>query len=283
MEIMSRLFEGKGFSLPLGGKTYVMGILNVTPDSFSDGGLWFDSETAINHAFEMIEDGADILDIGAQSTRPGYVEISPEEELKRLTPVLNALIGKVSVPISVDTYFPEVAREVLKAGVHIVNDISGKFNPKMAEVVREFNAGWIVMHTGGGTADINASYPDGVTQDVIKFYSYMMAKSAEFGISPAQMCVDPGIGFGKTYKENLQLLREVGETLRDDCALLVGASRKRVVGEATGIKTAADRTAGNIAAHTAAIAGGCDIIRVHDVKNEAKSAKMADAIYRTNF
>lgn len=280
---MSKFFEGKNFSLPLGEKTYIMGILNVTPDSFSDGGKWFDSETAINHAFEMIKDGADIIDIGAQSTRPGYVEISPEEELQRLRPVLNALIGKINVPISIDTYFPEVAREVLKMGVQIVNDISGKFNTEMAEVVREFGAGWIVMHTGGGTADINPDYPDGVTADVIKFYNEMMDKAVKFGIKPSQICVDPGIGFGKTYKQNLQLLREVKETLRDDCALLVGASRKRVVGEATGIKVAADRTPGNIAAHTAAIAGGCDIIRVHDVKNEAYGAKTADAIYRTNF
>lgn len=280
---MSRFFEGSGFSLPLGEKTYVMGILNITPDSFSDGGLWFDSDKAIEHALQMIEDGADILDIGAQSTRPGHVEISPEEELKRLAPVLNALKGRVSVPISVDTYYPEVAEKVLNMGVQIINDVSGIFNPEMAEVVKNNNSGWIVMHTGGGNADINADYPDGVTKDVIKFYNDMMKQAEKIGISPARMCMDPGIGFGKTYKQNLQLIREVEKTLRSDCALLVGASRKRVIGEATGVTVAADRLAGNIAAHTAAIAGGCDIIRVHDVKNEAQSAKMADAIYRTDF
>lgn len=168
-------------------------------------------------------------------------------------------------------------------GAAIVNDVSGIFNPEMARIVKENNAGWIVMHTGGGNADINADYPDGVTADVIKFYNEMMDKAVKFGIKPSQMCMDPGIGFGKTYKQNLQLLREVKETLREDCALLVGASRKRVIGEATGITAAAERLAGNIAAHTAAIAGGCDIIRVHSVKEEAQSAKMADAVYRSEF
>lgn len=277
---MIRVFEGRGFSLPLGKKTYVMGILNVTPDSFSDGGKWFEVENAVSHALKMIEDGADILDIGAQSTRPGHTPVSPEEELRRLTPVLEALKGKIPVPISVDTYYPEVAREVLKMGAHIVNDVSGVFNTEMAEIVRDNNAGWIVMHTGGGTADINVQYPDGVTADVISFYEDMMNKAVEFGIKPSQMCMDPGIGFGKTYEENLELIRTVSETLRDDCALLVGSSRKRVIGQATGIEKADERTSGNIAADVAAIMGGCDIIRVHDVLPCAQAAKMADAIFR---
>lgn len=275
-----RVFEGKGFSLPLGKKTYVMGILNVTPDSFSDGGKWFSPEVAVSHALEMIENGADILDIGAQSTRPGHVEISPEEELRRLTPVLTALKDKISVPISVDTYYPKVAREVLQMGAHIINDVSGVFNPETAQIVRDNNAGWIVMHTGGGDADIAAHYQYGVTSDVISFYEDMMNKAVEFGIKPHQMCMDPGIGFGKTYEENLELLRNVSQTVRSDCALLVGSSRKRVIGQATGVAKADERQAGSIAADVAAIAGGCDIIRVHDVLPCAQAAKMADAIFR---
>lgn len=273
-------FCGNGFHFPLGRRTYTMGILNVTPDSFSDGGKWIDPATAAAHALEMQAQGADVLDIGAQSTRPGHIAIPPEEELARLTPVLARLRGKLRIPISVDTYDPQVARRALALGARIINDVSGAFCTEMAQVIRENGAGWIIMHTGGGTADTQASYPDGVVTHVRAFFQSMAQKAADFGISRQSLCFDPGIGFGKSHEENLTLLRETTELRLPGQALLVGVSRKRVVGLATGVETAENRVLGTVAANVAAIAGGCDILRVHDVLECVESAKMADAIYR---
>lgn len=273
-------FCGEGFCLPLGKHTYTMGILNVTPDSFSDGGRWVDPELAAAHAIEMQAQGAALLDIGAQSTRPGHVAISAEEELFRLTPVLERLKGVLRIPVSVDTYFPQVARSVLAQGAQIINDVSGVFSEEMARVIREYGAGWIVMHTGGGTADTQEVYPAGVTAHVRAFFETMEQKALAFGIAEQALCFDPGIGFGKTCEENLTLLRNVNQLRLPGRALLVGASRKRVVGQATGVVRAQDRVIGTVAAHVAAIAGGCDILRVHDVLECVESAKMADAIYR---
>ncbi len=274
------IFCGEGFCLPLGKRTYTMGILNVTPDSFSDGGKWFDPDAAAAHALEMQSQGADLLDLGAQSTRPGHTEIPPEQELARLTPVLERLSGKLHIPVSIDTYFPQVARRALELGAQIINDVSGTFSEEMAQVIRDSGAGWIVMHTGGGTADTQEAYPDGVSAHVRSFFETMAQKAARFGIPKHALCMDPGIGFGKSYDENLTLLRETAQMRLPGYALLVGVSRKRVVGQATGVEKAADRVLGTVAANVAAIAGGCDILRVHDVLECVESAKMADAIFR---
>lgn len=273
-------FCGEGFRLPLGRHTYTMGILNVTPDSFSDGGKWLDPELAAARALEMQAQGAELLDIGAQSTRPGHAAISPEEELLRLTPVLERLRGRLRIPVSIDTFFPQVARRALELGAQIINDVSGVFSEEMAQVIRDGGAGWIVMHTGGGTADTQAVYPQGVTAHVRSFFEGMAHRAAQFGIDGRALCFDPGIGFGKSYEENLTLLREIDQLRLPGRALLVGASRKRVVGQATGVARAQDRVIGTVAAHVAAITGGCDILRVHDVLECVESAKMADAIYR---
>ncbi len=274
------IFCGKGFCLPLGKRTYTMGILNVTPDSFSDGGKWIDPDTAASHALDMQAQGADFLDIGAQSTRPGHIEISPEEELARLTPVLERLRGNLHIPVSIDTYFPQVARKTLALGAQIINDVSGIFNEEMAQVIRDSGAGWIVMHTGGGTADTQEAYPEGVVSHVRSFFETMVQKAVHFGISEHALCLDPGIGFGKSYEENLTLIRETGSLRLPGYALLVGVSRKRVVGQATGVEKAENRVIGTVAANVAAIAGRCDILRVHDVLECVESAKMADAIFR---
>lgn len=275
-----QLFCGEGFCFPLGERTYTMGILNVTPDSFSDGGKWLAPEAAAAHAIELQEQGADILDIGAQSTRPGHVEISPEQELARLEPVLEALRGRLRIPISIDTYFPQVAQRALVLGAHIINDVSGVFHEEMAKVICTHRAGWILMHTGGGTADTQERYPRGVVAHVQAFFAEMAQKAAACGIPCESLCFDPGIGFGKAYEENLTLLREAGRLHLPGSALLIGVSRKRTVGQATGIEQAERRVIGTVAANTAAIAGGCDILRVHDVLECVEGAKMADAIYR---
>lgn len=273
-------FYGEGFCLPLGKRTYTMGILNVTPDSFSDGGKWFNPDAAAAHALEMQAHGADLLDLGAQSTRPGHVEIPPEQELARLAPVLERLKGNLHIPISIDTYYPQVAQKALELGAQIINDVSGRFSEQMAQVIRSHGAGWIVMHTGGGTADTQEAYPEGVTANVRAFFQTMAQQAERFGIPGHALCMDPGIGFGKSYQENLTLLRDTAHLRLPGYALLVGVSRKHVVGQATGVEKAADRMLGTVAANVAAIAGGCDIIRVHDVLECVESAKMADAIFR---
>lgn len=272
-------FKCGKYSLPLGKKTYIMGILNVTPDSFSDGGLWNDPQKAADHAREMIEAGADIIDIGAQSTRPGHIEISAAEEIERLGAVFEVLKNP-GVPVSVDTYYPEAAEFSLKNGADIINDVSGVFNPLMAEIVKKYNAGWIVMHTGGGTADIVPQYEEGIVENVKTFFEKMLSACKSFGIDESCICLDPGIGFGKTYEDNLTLLGKMNEIRVAQNALLAGASRKRVIGTATGVQQADERLIGTISAHCACMAGGADIIRVHDVAESAESAKMCDAIYR---
>lgn len=274
-------FEGKNFSFDLGKRTYVMGILNVTPDSFSDGGLWLDADAAARHALEMQAAGADLLDIGAQSTRPGHTPVEPEEEIRRLLPVLERLRGTLTIPISVDTYYPRVARAALRGGAAIVNDVSGVVTPDMAEVVREERAGWIVMHTGGGDSSNVPSYPnDDIVAAVREFFLGVSARTKDLGLPKEAICLDPGIGFGKTHAHNLTLLRETARIRLPDHAFLTAASRKRVVGLACNEPDAAKRLAGTLAAHTIAIAGGTDFVRVHDVAESVQAARMADAIYR---
>lgn len=274
-------FAFRGRSLPLGARTYVMGILNVTPDSFSDGGMFLDPDAAVRHALQIERDGADILDIGAQSTRPGHVPVSAQEEWARLSPVLEALRGKIELPISIDTYYPQVARRALDAGADIINNVSGKINFEMFRCVAEYSAGYIAMHTGpGGDADHTAEYPHGVIADVRAFFEQAYQALLDCGVMEENICLDVGIGFGKTQAENLELLRELRSARINDCAMLVGASCKRVVALASGESDPLRRMPGTIAAHTASIAGGADIIRVHDVPESVQAARVSDAIYR---
>lgn len=247
----------------------IMGIVNVTPDSFSDGGKWFDNENAVNHAVQLVNEGADILDFGAQSTRPGYEEISPEEEWQRLEPVLTEIRGMTDVPISVDTYFPYVAEKALHCGVDIINDVSGIVHPKMAQIVKKSRCGWILMHNGAGSVN-----------EVKAFFKNAVQECLDFGIEKKQLCLDMGIGFGKNYEENLDLLANCAEYRMDDIPLLLGTSRKRVIGTSSRQPDPLQRTYGNIAADTAAILGGVNIIRLHDVKNEKQGILTAQEIKR---
>lgn len=250
-----------------GNRVLIMGIVNVTPDSFSDGGRYNSAENAVAHALELIEDGADIIDIGAQSTRPGYTEIPPEEEWKRLQPVLTALRGKTGALISVDTYFPFVAQKAVDAGADIINDVGGALSPEMAQIIKSSGAGWVVMHNGaGGINEVGA------------FFDEAAERIKAFCIDEGQICFDMGIGFGKSYGENLELIANVEKYKPKGYPLLLGVSRKRVIGASSGQTEPEKRVFGNISADTAAILGGADIIRIHDVKCEIQGVRTAQEI-----
>lgn len=282
MDTELNFFNALDFSFPLGERSYVMGILNITPDSFSDGGMYTQPEQAVDRALEMQAQGVDILDIGAQSTRPGAQPISAQEEVERLAPVLDALNGKVCVPISVDTFFPEVATFALNNGASIINDVSGTVNPKMAAVIKSTGAGWVIMHNVCGADAVHVHYEGGILKAVRDFFEQALLQIDALGLDRSHICLDPGIGFGKSHPENLELLRHLKEVKIEDIALLTGASRKRVVGNATLEKDTAKREPGTVAAHTAAIAGGTDIIRVHDVSRGLQGARMADTLFRNS-
>lgn len=264
------------FSFPLGKKTYIMGILNVTPDSFSDGGKYLDPAGAAVHALEMQEQGADIIDIGAQSTRPGYTRISPEEESGRLIPVLDALRDRLSVPISVDTFYPRVAALALEHGASVINDVTGFSDPGMFRLASRSGCGCVIMHNG------EVHDEDCVEKDVLErvkcFFELRLRQAEEYGVSRERICLDPGVGFGKTLEENLKLLANVDQVKLPGCAFLMAASRKRVIGAPCGNPPFQERLAGTIAAHTLAQAGGADVLRVHDVREAVQAALVADAV-----
>ncbi len=272
-------FSGGNFSLDLGKKTYVMGILNVTVDSFFDGGKYNSPEKAVDHAKRMHMDGADIIDIGAHSTRPGHTVLTPEEELEIIKQYLPLLANETDAVISVDTFYPQVARYALENGASIINDVSGVFNPEIAKLVKDYNCGWIIMHTGGGDSSSIVNYSNGVTQDVLNFFNDMLYRCEEFGINKNQIAFDAGIGFGKSYEDNLELIKNIKDIKIKDVALLTALSSKRVVSTATNSEKE-DLVYGTISANALAIQGGTDIIRVHNVRENVLAAKMCDAIVR---
>ncbi|NLB37002.1 MAG: dihydropteroate synthase [Clostridiales bacterium] len=265
------------FNLPLCSKTYVMGILNVTPDSFSDAGKYFDANKAAVYALEMCGQGADIIDIGAQSTRPDAEPVSAQTEIERLSPVLEALKGRLNVPVSVDTFYPQTAEYALSNGASIINDVSGRVDGRMASIVNSHNAGWVIMHNCGG-AGAHPEYPQGVANAVRSFFEASLRRAGELAVESERICLDVGIGFGKSHEDNLTLIKELRKIKIDGIALLVGASRKRLIGIAANEPDPTARAAGTVAAHTLAIAGGADIIRVHDVRQAVQAARTAEAI-----
>lgn len=278
---MAYYFKGNGFSFEINKRTYIMGILNVTPDSFFDGGQWNSPEKAVEHALKMQEDGADIIDIGAQSTRPGSVLLSEEEELEIIKKYIPAVTSAVNVPVSVDTFYPKVAEYCLENGAKIINDVSSKMDREMALVVKKHNAGWIVMHTGNASASQEADYSKcgGVVNDVLAFFDKAEEIAAEYSISRENICFDMGFGFGKSHFDNLELLRNIDKLKFPERALLTALSCKRLVKNETGAD-GYDRVFGTLAADTLAIAGGTDFIRVHHVKEACLAAKMTDAVVR---
>ena len=278
---MAYYFKGNGFSFEINKRTYIMGILNVTPDSFFDGGQWNSPEKAVEHALKMQEDGADIIDIGAQSTRPGSTLLSEYEELEIIKKYIPAVTSAVNVPVSVDTFYPKVAEYCLENGAKIINDVSSKMDREMALVVKKHNAGWIVMHTGNASASQEADYSKcgGVVNDVLAFFDKAEEIVAEYSISRENICFDMGFGFGKSHFDNLELLRNIDKLKTPERALLTALSCKRLVKNETGAD-GYDRVFGTLAADTLAIAGGTDFIRVHHVKEACLAAKMTDAVVR---
>ncbi len=273
------MFAGKDFTFELGKKTYIMGILNVTSDSFADGGKYNSPQKAISHVAQMLNDGADIIDIGAQSTGPNSKQITSDEELAILKHYLPLLANEFDCIFSVDTFYPSVAEYALNNGASIINDVSGVFNKDMAKIVMKYNCGWIITHTGGGNSKVVSNYKTTVTDDVISFFDGVLEKCDEFDISRNQIMLDIGIGFGKSYEHNLEVIKNIKKIKRENVALLTALSLKRVVGTATNTEND-DRLYGTISANTLAISGGTDFIRVHNVKENVLGAKMTDAIVR---
>ncbi len=258
-----------------------MGILNVTPDSFSDGGLYTDPGRAVEHALEMVEAGADIIDVGGESTRPGAEPVPAEEERRRVVPVIRALRRQSDVLISVDSYKAEVARAAVEAGADIVNDISGLgFDEEMPQLLATSGVGLVLMHIKGTprTMQRNPVYRD-VIGEISGYFAERLAKAEEAGISREQVVLDPGIGFGKQLVHNLEILRRLKEFCRLGRPLLVGPSRKSFIGAILDLPPG-QRLEGTAAAVALSIAGGADVVRVHDVREMVRVARVADAVVR---
>ncbi len=257
-----------------------MGILNITPDSFSDGGRFFDPDSAIHRGIQMAEDGADIIDIGGESTRPGSEPISIEEELRRTIPVIEALAKKIRIPISIDTFKAEVAKNALDAGAEIVNDISGlRYDPRMPKVVAEYKAPVVIMHMKGIPKDMQkAPVYEALIPEIMDYLREGIRIAMEAGIPEDRIIVDPGIGFGKRFEHNLEIIHNLCEFTLLEKPLLVGPSRKAFIGRILGDVPPGERLEGTAAAVAISIFNGAHIIRVHDVKEMTKVAKVADAI-----
>lgn len=262
----------RGKTLRLGERTLVMGILNVTPDSFSEGGLFYDHGRALEQAHRMVADGADIIDLGGESTRPGYVPVAEEEELSRVMPVLRRLVDEIPVPVSIDTTKANVARRALEAGAHILNDQwSLRSGPEMAAVAAEYGVPVIFMHNQKGT-----EYQD-LIGDMVEYFRGSLEVALAAGIPLERIIVDPGIGFGKTVEQNLEAIRRLGELRCLGRPILLGTSRKSLIGKTLNLP-ANQRVEGTAATVAVGIANGADIIRVHDVKEMARVARMTDAV-----
>lgn len=258
--------------------SYVMGILNVTPDSFSDGGRFIDANLAVQHAKEMIEEGADIIDIGGESTRPGASEVDEDTEKRRVIPVIEGIRKFSEIPISIDTYKSSVAREALKAGADIINDISGlRFDPGMVKVAVEFEAPVVVMHIKGTPKDMQKSpYYEDLLKELLEYFEERIFTLTREGIK--DIIIDPGIGFGKRYEDNLKIIKNLLEFKVFNRPVLIGTSRKSFIGLSLGDRPSEDRLYGTLAANTVALMNGASIIRVHDVKPHKDLIRVIKAI-----
>jgi len=271
-------------TLTLGTRTLLMGVLNVTPDSFSDGGKFLDPQSAIEHALEMERAGADLLDIGGESTRPGSTGTAAEAELARILPVLEGLRGVLKIPIAVDTRKSQVAEAAISAGAQLINDISGlRFDPRIAEVAYRRGVPLILMHMRGEPATMQEGpFARDVMKDVAQGLRASIRKARAAGVRKSQIIIDPGIGFGKSFEQNYELLRKLPELAKLGYPLLVGTSRKGFLGAtlARNGKPAPpkERLEGTAATVTASILGGAHIVRVHDVAEMAQVARVADCL-----
>jgi dihydropteroate synthase len=271
-------------TLRLGERTLIMGVVNVTPDSFYAGGRYPDAQLAVGRAFELEQAGADILDIGGESTRPGADPISADEEIARVLPVLEGLQGKLRIPISLDTQKAAVADVGLRAGVEIINDVSGlRADPPLAGLVRSRGAALVLVHMRGSPRSMHKGpFARHAIRDIVRGLRASIAEARRAGIPKSKLLLDPGIGFGKNYKQNFEVLARLPELARLGYPLVVGAARKKFIGWALGGKRqvwpAEKRQWGSAAAVTAAILNGAHIVRVHDVNEMWQAARIADLI-----
>ena len=266
----------------LGSRTLIMGVVNVTPDSFSDGGRWLDPAAAAERALELEAAGADLVDIGGESTRPGAAPVPAEEEIARVVPVLERLSGKLRVPISIDTWKGPVARAAFAAGAEVLNDISAlRFDPELAAAAASSSGPVVLMHIRGTPRDMQESpvYAD-VVGEIAAYFRERIAWAAGRGIAPGRLILDPGIGFGKTLAHNLEILRRLRELASLGRPLLVGPSRKSFLGAILG-RPPGERLMGTAAAVAAAIFSGAHLVRVHDVREMREVAAVADRILET--
>ena len=265
----------------LSGRGMIMGVLNVTPDSFSDGGDFFDRETAVTRGIQIAAEGADILDIGGESTRPGAESVSAEQELQRVVPVIEKLRGKIDIPISIDTSKAQVAAAALDAGASIINDVSGGLaDEEMLPLAARRKAALVVMHMKGEprTMQKNPQYGD-VVREVADFFRQQYSRAIECGIDPMRLAFDPGIGFGKTSEHNLALLRNVEELRVNTRALVIGVSRKSFLGQFIGSTQMSDRAAPTVALTAVLRARGADVLRVHDVKENVAALRITETVF----
>jgi dihydropteroate synthase len=259
-----------------------MGILNVTPDSFSDGGLYFSNESAVEQALRLQDEGADIIDIGGESTRPGAEKISVEEEIERIIPVIKAIAGKVRVPVSIDTYKSAVADAAISAGASIINDISGlRFDPEMPKVAAKNEVPVVIMHIKGTPRNmqVDPTYK-ALIPEIMDYLMQGISIAREAGVPDDKIIIDPGIGFGKTVEHNLEIIKRLDEFTGFEKPVLLGHSRKSFIGKLLGNLPVTERIEGTTAAAAIGIFNGANIIRVHDVAEMVRAARIADRIKR---
>lgn len=275
-----------GHDFEIGKKVYIMGILNVTPDSFSDGGQFAGEEQAVRQAEQMIEDGVHLIDVGGESTRPGYTRISEEEEIQRILPVIRIIKQKFDIPVSVDTYKSGVARAALDAGADLINDIWGfrydgfrhdgpRHDKSMAAVAAEYSVPVCLMHNRDNT-DYEHFVPE-----VIADLKQSLAAAKRYGVAQDKIILDPGVGFGKTYEQNLSIIHHLDEICRLGYPVLLGASRKSVIGRTLNLPVT-EREEGTIATSVIAAMKGCAFVRVHDVRANARALRMTEAVQQAD-
>ena len=273
------IWTGKGFIFDLDRRVVLMGVLNVTPDSFSDGGRYFACDQALARAMELLEEGADLLDVGGESSRPGAQPVPMDEELRRVLPLIEAVRKRSEVPLSIDTYKAGTARAALEAGANIINDITALSDPEMATVAAQHQAGLILMHMQGNpqTMQKKPEYSD-LFAEVISYLRAAVERALAAGVSSQSIAVDPGIGFGKTTDHNLRLLNGLSRIAELGYPVLVGPSRKRFIGELTG-QEVSNRLFGTLAATALAVDAGARIIRIHDVAPVRQAVRVAEAVH----
>jgi len=273
------IIEWPGGKLDFSAGCVVMGVLNITPDSFSDGGQFFDAAKAVERGMQMAADGAAIIDVGGESTRPGSAPVSVDEQIERVVPVIKALCKKIDVPISIDTYKLEVAKAALEAGAGMINDITALSDERMAELAAKHDVPVVLMHMQGtpATMQTEPKYED-VVSEVLEFLLGRAKRSESFGIAKNMIFIDPGIGFGKTLEHNLLLLRNINKFIAAGYRVLIGTSRKSFIGKITGKEKPSERIFGTAATVALCAASGVSIVRVHDVAEMADVVKVANKL-----